>query len=63
MFTDSLIGIFSNDFLPLVIGRNLGLMVVDLFPSIKRAFMRRTSGLTGHLPKLARGVSLRAVEK
>jgi len=62
-FTDGLIGIFSNDFLPLVIGRNLGLLAVDLFPSIKRLFMRRTSGLTGHLPKLARGVSLRTVEK
>ena len=63
MFTDGLIGIFSNDFLPMVIGRNLGLLAVDLFPSIKRAFMRRTSGLTGHLPKLARGVSLQTVKK
>lgn len=58
MFTDGLINIFSNDFLPMVVGRNLGLMTVDLFPSVKRAFMRRTSGLTGKLPRLARGLPL-----
>jgi len=58
MFTDGLISIFSNDLLPMVIGRNLGLMAVDLFPSVKRAFMRRTSGLTGKLPRLARGLPL-----
>lgn len=57
-FTDGLIGIFSNDFLPLVVGRNLGLLAVDLFPVIKRVFMRRTSGLTGKLPRLARGLPL-----
>lgn len=57
-FTDGLISIFSNEFMPLVVGRNLGLLAVDLFPSIKRVFMRRTSGLTGKLPRLARGLPL-----
>lgn len=57
-FTDGLINIFSNDFLPMVVGRNLGLMAVDLFPPVKRALMRRTSGLTGKLPRLARGLPL-----
>lgn len=58
LFTDGLIGIFSNEFLPMVVGRNLGLLAVDLLPPVKRAFMRRTSGLTGKLPRLARGLPL-----
>lgn len=58
LFTDGLISIFSNEFLPLVIGRNLGLFAVDLLPPLKRAFIRRTSGLSGKLPRLARGLPL-----
>ncbi|MDH5649173.1 MAG: 2-octaprenyl-6-methoxyphenyl hydroxylase [Gammaproteobacteria bacterium] len=57
-FTDSLVRIFSNDFLPLVIGRNLGLLGVDFLPGLKREFSRRTSGLNGRLPRLARGLPL-----
>lgn len=58
LFTDGLISIFSNEFLPLVVGRNLGLFAVDLLPPLKRAFIRRTSGLSGKLPRLARGLPL-----
>jgi 2-octaprenyl-6-methoxyphenol hydroxylase len=58
LFTDGLISIFSNEFLPLVVGRNLGLLAVDLLPPLKRAFIRRTSGLSGKLPRLARGLPL-----
>jgi 2-octaprenyl-6-methoxyphenol hydroxylase len=54
-FTDGLIRIFANDLLPLALARNAGLAFVDLFPSIKRSFIRRTSGLNGRLPRLARG--------
>lgn len=57
-FTDGLIQIFSNDFLPLAVMRNLGLAAVDLMPSVKRMFIRRTSGLNGRLPRLARGLPL-----
>lgn len=57
-FTDVLIRVFANDIPPLVLARNLGLIAVDLFPGIKRTFMRRTSGLSGRLPRLARGLSL-----
>lgn len=57
-FTDSLIHIFSNDALPLALGRNLGLIAVDMCPPLKRMFTRRTSGLTGRLPRLARGLPL-----
>lgn len=57
-FTHSLIRIFSNDYLPLALARNLGLIAVDLVPPLKRRFIRMTSGLGGTLPRLARGLPL-----
>jgi len=57
-FTDGLVRVFSNDFLPLTLVRNAGLSLVNLFPAIKRSFIRRTSGLNGRLPRLARGLPL-----
>lgn len=57
-FTDGLIRIFVNDHLPLIIARNLGLSLVNLFPGLKRSFVKRTSGLNGRLPRLARGLPL-----
>jgi 2-octaprenyl-6-methoxyphenol hydroxylase len=57
-FTHSLIRVFANDFPPLALARNLGLVAVDLLPPVKRAFVRVTSGLAGRLPRLARGLPL-----
>lgn len=57
-FTDSLVRIFSNRFLPMVVARNVGLIGVDLFPGLKKELTRRTSGLNGRLPRLARGLPL-----
>lgn len=57
-FTHSLIRIFSNDYLPVALARNLGLIAVDLVPPLKRRFIRMTSGLGGKLPRLARGLPL-----
>jgi 2-octaprenyl-6-methoxyphenol hydroxylase len=57
-FTHSLVRIFSNDRLPLVCLRNLGLVAVDLLPPLKRAFIRVTSGMAGRLPRLACGLPL-----
>ncbi len=57
-FTDGLIRLFSNDWLPLAAARNLGLLAVDLLPGVKRGFIRLTSGLAGRLPRLARGLPL-----
>jgi len=56
--TDGLVRIFSNQITPLVIGRNSGLLAMDLLPPLKRALMRQTMGLAGKLPKLARGIPL-----
>ena len=57
-FTDGLIRIFTNENLPVTFARNLGLSFVNLFPSVKRIFIKRTSGLNGRLPRLARGLPL-----
>ncbi|MDH4133428.1 MAG: 2-octaprenyl-6-methoxyphenyl hydroxylase [Gammaproteobacteria bacterium] len=57
-FTNSLVRIFSNDFAPLGLARNLGLVAVDLFPPAKRALLRLSMGLGGRLPRLARGLPL-----
>ena len=54
-FTDRMIGVFASDFLPLVVGRNLGLAAVDKLPPVKRALLRRTMGLNGRQSKLASG--------
>ncbi|MBW3694080.1 2-octaprenyl-6-methoxyphenyl hydroxylase [Vibrio sp. T187] len=43
--TSSLVHLFSNDWLPTRIGRNLGLAVVDNFPPLKGPLLRRTLGL------------------
>ncbi|MFQ5936995.1 MAG: 2-octaprenyl-6-methoxyphenyl hydroxylase [Acidiferrobacterales bacterium] len=58
LFTDGLIRIFANALTPLAIARNIGLIVTDLLPPVKRALIRRTSGLAGSQPRLARGPPL-----
>lgn len=58
-FTDGLIRLFANDTPGLAPARSLGLVATDLLPPLKRALIRRTSGLAGRLPRLARGLSLR----
>jgi 2-octaprenyl-6-methoxyphenol hydroxylase len=57
-FTGGMIRIFSNDFGPLAAARGLGLLAVDMLPPVKQALLRRTMGLAGRLPKLARGLPL-----
>ena len=57
-FTDNLVKLFSNDFLPLSFARNVGLLAADVLPPVKKALLRRTMGLSGHLPRLARGLAL-----
>lgn len=57
-FTNGLVRTFSNDLPPLSFARNLGLIAVDLFPPAKRALLRLSMGLSGRLPRLARGLPL-----
>ena len=58
MATDSLVRIFSNNFLPLAALRNLGLLVVDMVPPLKKVFARHAMGFVGKLPRLGRGLKL-----
>lgn len=56
--TDGLVKMFSNSFPPLALARNLGMIAIDILPPLKRALTRQTMGLTGKLPRLARGLDL-----
>ena len=56
--TDLLAHLFINPWSPLRLGRNLGLLGLDLLPEARHALAERFMGLTGHLPRLARGLHL-----
>lgn len=58
LLTDGLVRMFSNDLRPLAVLRGAGLIGLDLLPAARRALTRRTMGLAGKLPRLARGVPL-----
>jgi 2-octaprenyl-6-methoxyphenol hydroxylase len=51
-FTDSLVRVFSSDFPPLALARNLGLLALDLWPGAKRLLARHAMGLGRRLPHL-----------
>ena len=57
-FTDSLVRIFSNSFLPLAVARNAGMVAADIVPVMKHTLARQAMGLVGWLPRLARGLPL-----
>lgn len=56
--TDGLNRLFSNDFAPLRLARDLGLAAVNRLPGLKGLFMRHAMGTAGDLPRLARGEAL-----
>ena len=53
--TDGLNSLFSNDLAPAKVVRGLGLSVLDRMPPLKHLLMRRGMGISGALPRLARG--------
>lgn len=57
-FTDTMARLFTNSFFPVVVGRNLGLLALDLLPPVKKNFAKQTMGMAGRLPRLARGIPL-----
>lgn len=57
-FTDGLIRVFSTDNWPLVLGRSIGLLAMDVLPPLKRSLLRRTLGFGGRLPRVLRGLPL-----
>ncbi|MOA62225.1 2-octaprenyl-6-methoxyphenol hydroxylase [compost metagenome] len=42
--TDGLIKLFANRYESLIVGRNLGLMAMELLPAARDAFAKRTLG-------------------
>ena len=44
-FTDSLARLFSNNFFPAVISRNMGMLLLDQFSGVKNRFIRQAAGL------------------
>jgi 2-octaprenyl-6-methoxyphenol hydroxylase len=58
-FTDGLVRLFSNPLGVVQRLRNLGLLAFDVLPPAKAALSRLSTGATGRIPKLARGVALR----
>jgi 2-octaprenyl-6-methoxyphenol hydroxylase len=57
-FTDGLVRAFSSPLAALGVLRNIGLLAFDLLPPAKAALSRLSTGATGRVPKLARGVAL-----
>ena len=57
-FTDGLLQIFANEYAGLSMGRNIALNLLEVFPPAKRVLLKRTAGLSGALPRLARGLPL-----
>jgi 2-octaprenyl-6-methoxyphenol hydroxylase len=51
-FTDTLVRLFSNDWLALAAARNLGLAVLDHLPAAKAVLSRHAMGLAQRLPLL-----------
>ncbi len=51
-FTDSLVEIFNQSFLPIKCLRRAGLMALELSPLIKQQFCQYSMGLSGRLPSL-----------
>lgn len=62
-FTHGLIQLFGEPTLGLGLGRGLGLMAFDLLPGAKALLARQTMGKAGRLPRLARGLRLKAASR
>lgn len=55
---DAFVRLFSNDFAPLRLIRNIGIGVVDNISPMRKFFCRHAGGDVGDLPKLLRGEEL-----
>ena len=58
LFTDSLVRVFSTDFLPLVVARNVGLFAMECFAPLRKRLTRHAMGYVGRASLLARGLGL-----
>ena len=58
-YTDSLVRLFSTDFMPLNHARAGGLLAVDRIPLVRQWFTRQSMGLRHRQSRLARGLALK----
>ncbi|MGD8783035.1 MAG: 2-octaprenyl-6-methoxyphenyl hydroxylase [Thioalkalispiraceae bacterium] len=58
LFTDALVRVFSNNFTPLVVARNAGLMAMEMFAPLRKRLTRHAMGYIGKASMLARGLGL-----
>lgn len=58
LITDSLVRVFSSKLPPLMLARNMGLVVMDILPPLKHVMARHAMGYVGKLSRLARGLPL-----
>lgn len=58
MATNTFNDLFSNDNPILRAGRDIGMGLVNAFPSLRRNFIREAAGLTGDVPRLLQGHAL-----
>lgn len=58
-FTDGLVRLFSNALPGLALGRNAGLVALDLLPGLRRRLAHQAMGRATRLPRLSRGLPLR----
>ena len=54
--TDQLVHLFSNNHLPLVMSRNIGLLLLDALTPLKKSLVRQMAGLNGYPSRLIRGL-------
>jgi 2-octaprenyl-6-methoxyphenol hydroxylase len=59
-YTDFLVRVFSNPWGPIGHARACGLTTANMLRPVKQVLARQSMGLQGHLPRLARGLSLHA---
>ena len=53
--TDGFNRLFSNDNSALRLIRDIGMAATNALPGLRRGFIREAAGLTGDLPRLAKG--------
>ncbi|HVA54715.1 MAG TPA: 2-octaprenyl-6-methoxyphenyl hydroxylase [Gammaproteobacteria bacterium] len=60
LFTDMLARVFTNPLASVGWARNLGLLGLELFPPARHRLARHNMGINGRLPRLARGLGIKA---
>jgi len=58
-FTDGLVRVFTNPLLPVKMARSMALTTLDFIPPLKKMLSKRTMGLSGRVPVMARGLPIK----